>query len=60
MHMWPPEAEPSQRHLAELDTLFGECSAAAPDAAIAFVNFLADPAHAKNWKRAGFEPANVK
>jgi phosphonoacetate hydrolase len=34
MHMWPPEAEPSRRHLAQLDALFGECSAAAPDAAI--------------------------
>ena len=34
MHMWPPEAEPSRRHLAQLDALLGECSAAAPDAAI--------------------------
>ena len=34
MHMWPPEAEPSRRHLAGLDALFGELSAAAPDAAI--------------------------
>jgi phosphonoacetate hydrolase len=34
MHMWPPDAEPSRRHLAELDALLGECSAAAPDAAI--------------------------
>jgi phosphonoacetate hydrolase len=34
MHMWPPDAELSRRHLAELDALLGECSAAAPDAAI--------------------------
>jgi len=34
MHMWPPEAEPSRRHLAGLDALFGELAAAAPDAAI--------------------------
>jgi phosphonoacetate hydrolase len=34
MHMWPPEAEPSRRHLAGLDALLGELSAAAPDAAI--------------------------
>jgi phosphonoacetate hydrolase len=33
MHMWPPEAEPSRRHLAQLDALLGECAAAAPDAA---------------------------
>jgi phosphonoacetate hydrolase len=33
MHMWPPEAEPSRRHLAELDALLGECASAAPDAA---------------------------
>src|SRR2546423_1197723 len=45
----------------QLDTVYaaGVLSAsAAPEAAIAFVNFLADPAHAKNWKDAGFEPAN--
>src|SRR5262245_54565919 len=34
MHMWPPEAEESRRHLAELDSLLGELAAAAPDAAI--------------------------
>jgi phosphonoacetate hydrolase len=34
MHMWPPEAEQSRRHLAGLDALLGELSAAAPDAAI--------------------------
>jgi phosphonoacetate hydrolase len=34
MHMWPPEAEESRRHLAGLDALLGELSQAAPDAAI--------------------------
>jgi phosphonoacetate hydrolase len=34
MHMWPPEAEPSRRHLAELDALLGELAAVAPDAAV--------------------------
>jgi phosphonoacetate hydrolase len=34
MHMWPPEAAQSKAHLAQLDALFGELSAAAPDAAI--------------------------
>ena len=34
MHMWPPEAVQSRRHLSGLDTLLGELSAAAPDAAI--------------------------
>ena len=34
MHMWPPEAEPSQRHLSGLDALLGELSAAAPEAAL--------------------------
>ena len=34
MHMWPPEAELSRRHLAELDALLGECASAAGDAAI--------------------------
>lgn len=33
MHMWPPEAEPSRRHLSQLDALLGECASAAPDAA---------------------------
>jgi phosphonoacetate hydrolase len=33
MHMWPPESELSRRHLAGLDALLGELSAAAPDAA---------------------------
>ena len=30
---------------------------AAPEPAIAFVKFLADPSHAKHWKDAGFESA---
>lgn len=30
---------------------------AAPEPAIALVNFLADPAHAKHWTHAGFDPA---
>jgi phosphonoacetate hydrolase len=34
MHMWPPEAEPSRRHLAALDALLGELSTTATDAAI--------------------------
>src|SRR3954447_23773324 len=34
MHMWPPEAESSRRHLAGLDALLGELAATAPDAAI--------------------------
>lgn len=44
----------------QLDTVYAAGvlkASAAPDAAIAFVNFLADPAHAKHWKDAGFEPA---
>ena len=34
MHMWPPEAPESKRHLGTLDALLGELAAAAPDAAI--------------------------
>jgi|SRR5581483_9332053 len=34
MHMWPPEHDASRRHLAGLDSLLGELSAAAPEAAI--------------------------
>lgn len=34
MHMWPPGAPESKKHLAGLDALFGELAAAAPDAAI--------------------------
>jgi molybdate transport system substrate-binding protein len=29
---------------------------AAPEVAAAFVNFLSDPAHRKDWTQAGFEP----
>lgn len=32
MHMWPPEAPESKKHLALLDALLGEIAAAAPDA----------------------------
>jgi phosphonoacetate hydrolase len=34
MHTWPPEAQESKGHLARLDQLLGEVSAAAPDAAV--------------------------
>jgi len=34
MHMWPPEAPESKRHLATVDGLLGEIAAAAPDAAM--------------------------
>jgi phosphonoacetate hydrolase len=34
MHMWPPEAPESKKHLKKLDALFGELAAAAPDAAM--------------------------
>ena len=34
MHMWPPEHDASRQHLARLDSLLGEISAAAPEAAI--------------------------
>jgi phosphonoacetate hydrolase len=34
MHMWPPEHDASRRHLAGLDALLGELSAAAHEAAI--------------------------
>jgi phosphonoacetate hydrolase len=34
MHMWPPEAEPSRKHLSALDALLGELADAAPDAAV--------------------------
>ena len=32
---------------------------AAPEPAMAFVKFLADPSNAKHWKDAGFEPAKL-
>jgi phosphonoacetate hydrolase len=34
MHMWPPEAGESRRHLGTLDALLGDLAHAAPDAAI--------------------------
>ena len=46
---------------AQLNTVYaaGVLSAnAAPEGAIALVNFLADPTNAHHWKQAGFEPAN--
>jgi molybdate transport system substrate-binding protein len=45
----------------QLNTVYGAAVLAAnpaPEPAIAFVKFLADPANAKYWKHAGFEPAN--
>jgi len=34
MHMWPPEDDASRGHLAGLDSLLGELSAAAPEAGV--------------------------
>jgi phosphonoacetate hydrolase len=45
MHMWPPEADESQEHLATLDRLLGEAADAAPDAA-----FLVSADHGMNYK----------
>ena len=45
MHTWPPEAPESKEHLARLDQLLGEASAAAPDAA-----FLLTADHGMNHK----------
>jgi len=45
----------------QLNTVYGAAVLAAngaPEPAIAFVKFLADPANAGHWKHAGFEPAN--
>jgi molybdate transport system substrate-binding protein len=45
----------------QLNTVYGAAvltANAAPGPASAFVKFLADPAHAKHWKDAGFEPAD--
>ncbi len=47
----------------QLDTVYGAAVHAAnpaPEAAMAFVKFLADPANAQAWKDGGFEPANVR
>ena len=44
----------------QLNTVYGAALLTAnpsPDPAIAFVRFLADPAHAQHWKDGGFEPA---
>jgi molybdate transport system substrate-binding protein len=44
----------------QLNTVYGTAvltANAAPEPAIAFVRFLADPAHAQHWKDGGFEPA---
>ncbi len=45
MHTWPPEAPESKEHLARLDQLLGEASAAAPDAM-----FLLTADHGMNHK----------
>jgi molybdate transport system substrate-binding protein len=48
-------------HDVQLDTVYAggvHTASTQPDAAIAFVDFLADPSNAKHWKDAGFEPAN--
>jgi len=45
----------------QLNTVYGAAvhtGNSAPDPARAFVKFLADPANAKHWRDAGFEPAN--
>jgi len=47
----------------QLNTVYATgvlAASASPDPAIALVNFLADPAHAKHWKDAGFTPAGGK
>jgi phosphonoacetate hydrolase len=46
MHMWAPDREESQQHLARLDRLIGEAGEAAPDAAFFFT---AD--HGMNYKK---------
>ena len=45
----------------QLNTVYGAAvltANGAPEPATAFVKFLADPANAKHWKEAGFEPAD--
>jgi molybdate transport system substrate-binding protein len=47
----------------QLNTVYGAAVHAAnpaPEPAIAFIRFLADPANAGHWKDGGFEPANGK
>lgn len=46
MHMWAPEDDHSQEHLARLDELVGEAREAAPDAA-----FLFTADHGMNYKK---------
>jgi phosphonoacetate hydrolase len=46
MHMWAPDREESQQHLARLDQLIGQAAEAAPDAAFFFT---AD--HGMNYKK---------
>lgn len=46
MHMWAPDREESQEHLARLDRLIGDAAEAAPDAAFFFT---AD--HGRNYKK---------
>jgi len=45
----------------QLNTVYGAAVLSAnpaPEPATAFVTYLADPANAHVWKRAGFTPAN--
>ena len=45
----------------QLNTVYGAAvltANGAPEPAIAFVKFLADPSNARHWKDGGFEPAN--
>jgi molybdate transport system substrate-binding protein len=47
----------------QLNTVYGAAvltDNAAPEPAMAFVNFLAEPANARHWKEAGFEPAGAR
>jgi molybdate transport system substrate-binding protein len=47
----------------QLNTVYGAAvltDNAVPEPAMAFVRFLADPANAKHWKEAGFEPVDRK
>ena len=50
-------------HDVQLNTVYGAAvlsANSAPEPAMAFVKFLADPANAKHWKDGGFEPANTR
>jgi molybdate transport system substrate-binding protein len=45
----------------QLTTIYGAAvtaTSAAPDAAAAFIAFMADPAHREAWIHAGFDPPN--